>query len=58
MNGRMPRKVVIVAYEGAKLLDITGPIQAFSWGSDLNGARITDIIQRPATELESRPFRV
>ena len=28
-NGRMPRKVVIVAYEGAKLLDITGPVQAF-----------------------------
>jgi transcriptional regulator GlxA family with amidase domain len=26
----MPRKIVIVAYEGAKLLDISGPLQAFS----------------------------
>lgn len=29
-DGRAPRKVVIVAYEGAKLLDISGPLQAFS----------------------------
>jgi transcriptional regulator GlxA family with amidase domain len=29
-NRQEPRKVVIVAYGGAKLLDITGPLQAFS----------------------------
>jgi transcriptional regulator GlxA family with amidase domain len=29
-NRRIPHKVVIVVFEGAKLLDITGPLQAFS----------------------------
>lgn len=29
-NRQVPRKVVIIAYEGAKLLDISGPLQAFS----------------------------
>ncbi|KVA11361.1 transcriptional regulator [Burkholderia latens] len=29
-DGPAPRKIVIVAYEGAKLLDISGPLQAFS----------------------------
>ncbi|SDC71248.1 Transcriptional regulator GlxA family, contains an amidase domain and an AraC-type DNA-binding HTH domain [Cupriavidus sp. YR651] len=29
-GGQAPRKVVIVAYDGAKLMDISGPLQAFS----------------------------
>ncbi|QTO50386.1 GlxA family transcriptional regulator [Burkholderia latens] len=29
-DGPAPRKIVIVAYESAKLLDISGPLQAFS----------------------------
>jgi len=29
-DGQGPRKVVIVAYDGAKLMDISGPLQAFS----------------------------
>src|SRR6516225_2197969 len=29
-DGQAPRKVVIVAYDGAKLMDISGPLQAFS----------------------------
>jgi hypothetical protein len=27
---QIPRKVVVVAYEGANLMDISGPLQAFS----------------------------
>lgn len=29
-DGQIPRKVVVVAYEGANLMDISGPLQAFS----------------------------
>jgi len=29
-DGQVPRKVVIVAYDGAKLMDISGPLQAFN----------------------------
>ncbi|MGO4303368.1 GlxA family transcriptional regulator [Cupriavidus sp. RAF12] len=29
-GGQAPRKIVIVAYDGAKLMDISGPLQAFS----------------------------
>jgi transcriptional regulator GlxA family with amidase domain len=35
---QIPRKVVIVAYEGANLMDISGPLQAFSDARFGNGS--------------------
>src|ERR1700761_1929241 len=42
-TARAPRKIVIVTYDGAKLLDISGPLQAFS------DARLDD--GRPAYQV-------
>jgi transcriptional regulator GlxA family with amidase domain len=39
-----PRKVVIVAFEGAKLLDITGPLQAFHDARFQDGSRAYEVL--------------
>src|SRR5262245_52706180 len=43
-NQQAPRKVVIVAYEGDKLMDITGPLQAFSDARYGDGCRAYQVI--------------
>src|SRR5271170_6298114 len=61
---RVPRRIVIVAYEGVKLMDVSGPLQAFSdtrfedgrpayevtLGSEAGGAVSTDT----GVKLETR----
>lgn len=39
----MPKKIVIIAYTGAQMLDITGPMQVFSSANDELGQQYYDI---------------
>ncbi|MBK1839347.1 helix-turn-helix domain-containing protein [Azospirillum sp. YIM B02556] len=48
-DGPRPRKVVIVAYDGAKLLDISGPLQAFSEASFEGGGPAYQVILASAS---------
>ena len=45
--GESPRRVVLVAFEGAQLLDVAGPLQAFATASELLG----EVGLPPAYEL-------
>ncbi len=39
----MPKKIIIIAYEGAQMLDLTGPMQVFSSANDELGQQYYDI---------------
>lgn len=48
-DGQRPRKVVVVAYDGAKLLDVSGPLQAFSEASFEGGEPAYQVILASAS---------
>ncbi len=50
----MPKKIVIISYDGAQMLDITGPMQVFSSANDELGEQYYDI---SLTSIEGGPVQ-